>query len=46
VFKTRAGWAARWSGQNDKGYYVLCEDGFDSWSPTKTFEDGYTKIHA
>ncbi len=26
------------------GYYVLYEDGYDSWSPAKAFEDGYTLI--
>lgn len=27
---------------NDLGYYVVYEDGYVSWSPTKAFEDGYT----
>lgn len=31
-------------GPDDAGYYVLYEDGYASWSPTKTFEEGYTKI--
>ena len=26
------------------GYYVRYEDGFESWSPAKAFEEGYTKI--
>jgi len=26
------------------GYYVLYEDGYQSWSPAVAFEDGYTKI--
>jgi hypothetical protein len=26
------------------GYYVLYDDGFESWSPAKAFEDGYTKL--
>lgn len=26
------------------GYYVLYEDGFASWSPAKSFEEGYTQI--
>lgn len=30
--------------QSDKGYFVLYEDGYISWSPTKAFEDGYSKI--
>lgn len=25
-------------------YYVVYDDGYASWSPAKTFEDGYTKI--
>lgn len=28
----------------DLGYFVQYEDGYISWSPTKAFEDGYTKI--
>ena len=26
------------------GYYVVYEDGYESWSPAKAFEDGYTKL--
>lgn len=26
------------------GYYVLYEDGFESWSPAEAFEKGYTRI--
>lgn len=26
------------------GYYVRYEDGFESWSPAKAFEEGYTRI--
>jgi len=26
------------------GYYVVYEDGYQSFSPAKAFEDGYTKI--
>lgn len=26
------------------GYYVVYEDGYASWSPSKAFEEGYTKI--
>lgn len=26
------------------GYYVLYEDGYESFSPAKAFENGYTKI--
>ena len=28
----------------DGGYYVVYEDGYKSFSPTKAFEEGYTKI--
>ena len=26
------------------GYYVQYADGFESWSPAKAFEEGYTRI--
>ena len=26
------------------GYYVVCADGYKSYSPAKAFEDGYTRI--
>lgn len=29
---------------SDFGYFVLYEDGYHSWSPTKAFEEGYTEI--
>ncbi len=45
VFTTKPGWAERFEGsEEDKGYWVQYEDGFTSWSPTKAFLDGYTKI--
>ena len=44
VFTTKPGWAERFTGGDDPGYYVMYADGFDSWSPTKAFEDGYTRI--
>lgn len=28
-------------GSSEKGYYVRYADGYESWSPTKAFEDGY-----
>jgi hypothetical protein len=31
-------------GEDDLGYYVLYKDGYASWSPTKAFEEGYTRI--
>lgn len=44
-FKTRAGWAERFTGsEEDLGYYVQYQDGFSSWSPTKPFEDGNTRV--
>ncbi len=29
---------------NDNGYLVVYEDGYRSWSPTKAFEEGYTRL--
>lgn len=29
---------------DDPGYFVVYEDGYVSWSPTKAFEEGYTLI--
>lgn len=29
---------------DDLGYYIVYEDGYISWSPTKAFEEGYTRI--
>ena len=26
------------------GYFVVYDDGYQSWSPAKAFEDGYTRI--
>ena len=44
-FKTQPGWAERFKGsEEDKGYYVVYDDGYASWSPTKAFENGYTKL--
>lgn len=31
---------------DDPGYYVVYKDGYVSWSPTKAFEEGYTKIES
>ena len=45
VFKTQPGWAERFKGnEQDKGYYVVYDDGYASWSPTEAFENGYTKL--
>jgi hypothetical protein len=44
-FKTRSGWAERFTGgEEDTGYFVRYADGFTSWSPTKAFEAGYAII--
>lgn len=32
------------SDDDDLGYYVVYADGYQSWSPTKAFEEGYTRI--
>lgn len=36
--------ASRVKGLILSGYYVLYEDGYESWSPARAFETGYTKI--
>lgn len=45
-FKASAEWATRFKGSEavDPGYYVTYADGFASWSPTKAFEEGYTRV--
>lgn len=44
-FRTTAGWGDRFKGsEEDLGYYVVYSDGYTSWSPTKAFEEGYTRI--
>jgi hypothetical protein len=44
-FLTGEGWSARHKSETiDLGYYVLYEDGYESWSPTEAFEQGYTLI--
>ena len=45
TFTTKAGWARTFRGyEKDAGYYVRYEDGYESWSPSKAFEEGYTLI--
>jgi hypothetical protein len=46
VFTKDAEWAARFKGgeEDDPGYYVVYEDGYCSWSPTKAFEEGYSRV--
>ncbi len=44
-FKTNPGWNQLFHGsEGDLGYFVLYEGGHQSWSPTKAFEDGYSRI--
>ena len=44
VFRSAAGWAERFHGdEDDQGYYVVYVDGYASWSPSKAFEDGYMR---
>lgn len=45
TIRTQADWARKIQPKDDDpGYYVVYEDGYTSWSPTKAFEDGYTRI--
>lgn len=44
-FDASTGWSERYHGSDDDlGYYVVYDDGYASWSPTKAFEDGYTLV--
>lgn len=44
-FTTPAGWAERFKGdENDPGMYVVYSDGFKSWSPTRAFDEGYSRL--
>jgi hypothetical protein len=44
-FDAPDGWSKRYHGSDDDtGYYVVYDDGYASWSPTKAFEDGYSRI--
>lgn len=43
--QTAPGFRARFKGDDDDlGYYVTYADGYESWSPSKAFEEGYTRI--
>lgn len=46
TFRTCAGWEERYKDPNfdDPGYFVLYDDGYQSWSPTEAFENGYTRM--
>ena len=44
-FRTQPGWGERFKGdENDPGVYVLYRGGYESWSPTKAFQEGYTRV--
>lgn len=43
-FQTKPNYPYKGESTSDLGYYVLYEGGYESWSPTKAFEDGYTLI--
>lgn len=39
--------SAAWAGRQPPvvgGYYVVYDDGYESWSPAKAFEEGYTRL--
>lgn len=45
TFQTDAGFKRRWGGsEEDLGYLVIYEGGFQSWSPTSAFEEGYSRL--
>lgn len=42
---TKPGYNERFKGSDeDTGYYVMYEGGYESWSPTDAFESGYTRV--
>jgi hypothetical protein len=45
TLQTDAGYRTKFHGdENELGYYVVYKDGYKSWSPTKAFEEGYTRL--
>ena len=46
TFTAGSDWGARFKPMDDNGgdagYYIVYEDDYRSWSPTKAFEEGYT----
>jgi hypothetical protein len=45
TLKTDSGYRTKFQGdETDLGYYVVYKDGYKSWSPSKAFEEGYTRI--
>ena len=44
-FEVGLDWLDRFKPINgDCGYYVVYDDGYASWSPTKAFEEGYERL--
>ena len=43
TIQTKPGYPFKGS-EDDLGYYVVYVDGYESWSPTRAFEDGYTLV--
>ena len=44
--EAQEGWLEKYKGsEEDVGYYVIYKDGYKSWSPTKAFEEGYTRVN-
>jgi len=45
-FQTGPGYSDRFKGtEQDPGVYVRYAGGYESWSPTHDFDDGYTRIN-
>jgi len=46
AFRTDRDFASKFRGStdDDPGFYVVYEGGYASWSPTKAFVDGYSRI--
>jgi hypothetical protein len=47
VVEAPAGWMSRFrfdASDGDLGYFVQYSDGYTSWSPSKPFEEGYTRL--
>lgn len=43
-FVVKSAWSLKFQGdEDDLGYFVVYEDGYQSWSPTRAFESGYTR---
>lgn len=45
TIQTEIGWTDRFRATDgDLGYYVVYDDGYTSWSPSKAFEEGYVPV--